>query len=117
MDPVLRAPSYCEDQVPLPTWKSVAVFVSDIPMRGANRSSEPLALTVGPILPRSRFRRLITGSTRCISISRMLIERGSNQTMKLTATATRFEDAFLMTTFLPPQIGLGLSGRSLSCSR
>jgi hypothetical protein len=37
--------------------------------------------------------------------------------MKLTATAVRFGDAFLMTSFLSPQIGLSDSGRSLSYSR
>ena len=41
----------------------------------------------------------------------------SNQTMKLTATLTRFADAFLVSTFLPAQIGLSPSGRSLSYSR
>jgi hypothetical protein len=37
--------------------------------------------------------------------------------MKLTATSTRFGDALLVATFLPPQIGLSPSGRSLSCFR
>jgi hypothetical protein len=37
--------------------------------------------------------------------------------MKLTATAMRFEDAFLIANFLSPQIGLSLTGRSLSFSR
>jgi hypothetical protein len=37
--------------------------------------------------------------------------------MKLTATAMRFEDAFLMTNFLSAQIGLSPGGRSLSFSR
>jgi hypothetical protein len=37
--------------------------------------------------------------------------------MKLTATARRFGDAFLVATFLSPQIGRSLGGRSLSCSR
>jgi hypothetical protein len=41
----------------------------------------------------------------------------SNQTMKLTATTVRFGDAFLVATFLPTQIGLSPSGRSLSFSR
>jgi hypothetical protein len=41
----------------------------------------------------------------------------SNQTMKLTATVPRFIDAFLVVTFLSPQIGLSLGGRSLSFSR
>jgi hypothetical protein len=37
--------------------------------------------------------------------------------MKLTATAVRVGDAFLVATFLPPQIGLSPDGRSLSFSR
>ena len=37
--------------------------------------------------------------------------------MKLTATATRFGDAFLITSFLSPQLGLSPGGRSLSCCR
>jgi hypothetical protein len=37
--------------------------------------------------------------------------------MKLTATAVHLGDAFLVTTFLSPQIGLSPSGRSLSLSR
>jgi hypothetical protein len=37
--------------------------------------------------------------------------------MKLTATATRFGDALLMTTFLSPRRCLSDSGRSLSLSR
>jgi hypothetical protein len=37
--------------------------------------------------------------------------------MKLTATATRFGDAFLSASFLPTLIGLRPSGRSLSYSR
>jgi hypothetical protein len=37
--------------------------------------------------------------------------------MKLTATVTRFGDAFLVATFLAPQIGLSAGGRSLSFSR
>jgi hypothetical protein len=37
--------------------------------------------------------------------------------MKLTATAVRFGNAFLMTTFLSLQIGLSDGGRSLSFSR
>ena len=37
--------------------------------------------------------------------------------MKLTATAMRFGDVILVATFLSLQIGLSLSGRSLSCSR
>ena len=37
--------------------------------------------------------------------------------MKLTATFVRFGDAFLVATFLPSQIGLCASGRSLSFSR
>jgi hypothetical protein len=37
--------------------------------------------------------------------------------MKLTATAVRFGDAFLVATFLSPQTGLSPSGRSLSYSR
>jgi hypothetical protein len=41
----------------------------------------------------------------------------SNQTMKLTATATRFGNAFLIATFLFLQIGLSPCGRSLSFSR
>jgi hypothetical protein len=41
----------------------------------------------------------------------------SNQTMKLTATAVRLGDAFLLASFLSPQIGLSPSGRSLSSSR
>jgi hypothetical protein len=46
-----------------------------------------------------------------------LLPISSNQTMKLTATISRFGDAFLSATFLSPQIGLSPSGRSLSCSR
>jgi hypothetical protein len=68
---------------------------------------------------------LVDGRKATIKISK---ERGavlstwygkhsSNQTMKLTATAMRFEDAFLIATFLSPQIGLSPSGRSLSFSR
>jgi hypothetical protein len=41
----------------------------------------------------------------------------SNQTMKLTATATRSGDAFLIATFLSLRIGLSPGGRSLSFSR
>jgi hypothetical protein len=37
--------------------------------------------------------------------------------MKLTATVLRFDDAFLRTAFLTPQIGLSPSGRSLSFFR
>jgi hypothetical protein len=37
--------------------------------------------------------------------------------MKLTATAMRFDDAFLVANFLPPQIGFSPGGRSLSFSR
>jgi hypothetical protein len=37
--------------------------------------------------------------------------------MKLTATVPRFGDAFLMASFLSPQIGLSPGGRSLSLSR
>jgi hypothetical protein len=37
--------------------------------------------------------------------------------MKLTATFVRFGDAFPVANFLPPQLGLGPSGRSLSFSR
>jgi hypothetical protein len=37
--------------------------------------------------------------------------------MKLTATAMRFEDAFLVASFLLLQTGLSPSGRSLSLSR
>jgi hypothetical protein len=37
--------------------------------------------------------------------------------MKLTATFARFGDAFLSASFLSPQDGLSLSGRSLSFSR
>jgi hypothetical protein len=37
--------------------------------------------------------------------------------MKLTATFVRFDHAFLVASFLPPQIGLCLGGRSLSFSR
>jgi hypothetical protein len=37
--------------------------------------------------------------------------------MKLTATAMRFGDAFLIATFLPLQIGLSPSGRSLAFFR
>jgi hypothetical protein len=40
-----------------------------------------------------------------------------NQTMKVTATFPRFGDAVLVATFLPSQIGLSPSGRSLSFSR
>jgi hypothetical protein len=41
----------------------------------------------------------------------------SNQTMKLTATATRFGDTFPVASFLCSQISLCPSGRSLSFSR
>jgi hypothetical protein len=37
--------------------------------------------------------------------------------MKLTATVLRFGDAFLVATFLPPQICLSAGGRSLSYFR
>jgi hypothetical protein len=37
--------------------------------------------------------------------------------MKLTATATRFEDAFPIITFFSPQIGFCHGGRSLSFYR
>jgi hypothetical protein len=37
--------------------------------------------------------------------------------MKLTATAVRFGDAFLMASFLSPQISLSADGRSLSYPR
>ena len=37
--------------------------------------------------------------------------------MKLTATATRFGDAFPVASFLPTLTGLGPGGRSLSFSR
>jgi hypothetical protein len=37
--------------------------------------------------------------------------------MKLTATEVRFGDAFIVATFLPPQICLSPSGRSLSFTR
>jgi hypothetical protein len=40
-----------------------------------------------------------------------------NQTMKLTATAVRFGQHFLMINLLSPQIGPSAGGRSLSCSR
>jgi hypothetical protein len=40
-----------------------------------------------------------------------------NQTMKLTATATRSGDAVLMASFLLTQISLSASGRILSYSR
>ena len=41
----------------------------------------------------------------------------SNQTMKLTATVMRFGDTVLTASFPSPQIGLSLSGRSLSFFR
>ena len=41
----------------------------------------------------------------------------SNQTMKLTATVLRFDEAFLMTTFLSLRVDLSPGGRSLSFSR
>jgi hypothetical protein len=37
--------------------------------------------------------------------------------MKLTATAVRFRDAVLVTSFRSPQLGLSAGGRSLSPSR
>jgi hypothetical protein len=48
---------------------------------------------------------------------RVFEQSSSNQAMKLTATTVRFGDAFLVTVFLSPQIGLSPSGRSLSFSR
>jgi hypothetical protein len=41
----------------------------------------------------------------------------SNQTMKLTATALRFADGLLLTSFLSPRLHVSPRGRSLSFSR
>jgi hypothetical protein len=60
--------------------------------------------------------RLVFSSTN-MSIAWELSHVSSNQTMKLTATVLRFGGAFLVATFLSPQIGLSPSGRSLSFSR
>ena len=51
------------------------------------------------------------------ALARDIDTRSSNQTMKLTATATRFGESFLVTNSLPLRFTLCVGGRSLSYSR